>query len=71
MSDRLIEEQFVYDRNKEFASATKCKITDSINRAIIKDIMEKYIKKKDSMFVTKRALAKFLIMILFTFTEKD
>ncbi|WP_371567361.1 OstA-like protein [Flavobacterium frigidarium] len=57
--DRLIEgDSLYYDRNKEFASATRnVKITDSINRAIIKGHYGEVFKKKDSMFVTKRALA--------------
>jgi lipopolysaccharide export system protein LptA len=57
--DRLIEgDSLYYDRNKEFASATRnVKITDSINRAIIKGHYAEIFKKKDSMFVTKRAVA--------------
>lgn len=57
--DRLIEgDSLYYDRNREFASATRnVKITDSINRAIIKGHYGEVFKKKDSMFVTKRALA--------------
>ena len=57
--DRLIEgDSLYYDRNREFASATRnVKITDSINRAIIKGHYGEVYKKKDSMFVTKRALA--------------
>jgi len=47
-----------YDRNKEFASASRnVKITDSINRGIVKGHYAEMYKKKDSLFVTKRAVA--------------
>jgi hypothetical protein len=47
-----------YDRNREFASATRnVKITDSINRGIVKGHYAEVYKQKDSMFVTKRAVA--------------
>jgi hypothetical protein len=47
-----------YDRNREFASATRnVKITDSINRGIVKGHYAEIYKKQDSMFVTKRAVA--------------
>ncbi len=57
--DRRIQgDSLYYDRNKEFASATRnVKITDSINRGIIKGHYGEIYKKKDSMFVTKRAIA--------------
>jgi lipopolysaccharide export system protein LptA len=57
--DRLIEgDSLYYDRNKEFASATRnVKITDSINRAIVKGHYAEIYKKQDSMFVTRRAVA--------------
>lgn len=57
--DRLIEgDSLYYDRNKEFASATRnVKITDSINRGIVKGHYAEMYKKQDSMFVTKRAVA--------------
>jgi lipopolysaccharide export system protein LptA len=57
--DRLIQgDSLYYDRTKEFASATRnVKITDSINRGIIKGHYAEVYKKKDSMFVTKRAVA--------------
>ncbi|MGO4819350.1 OstA-like protein [Flavobacterium sp. W22_SRS_FP1] len=57
--DRLIEgDSLYYDRNKEFASATRnVKITDSVNRAIVKGHYAEIYKKQDSMFVTKRAVA--------------
>lgn len=57
--DRLIEgDSLYYDRNKEFASATRnVKITDSINSGIVKGHYAELYKKQDSMFVTKRAVA--------------
>ena len=57
--DRLIRgDSLYYDRNREFASATRnVKITDSINRGIIKGHYAELYKKKDSVFVTKRAVA--------------
>ncbi len=58
-NDRLIEgDSLYYNRNKEFASATRnVKITDSINRGIIKGHYAEIYKNKDSLFVTKRAVA--------------
>jgi lipopolysaccharide export system protein LptA len=57
--DRLIEgDSLYYNRNIEFASATRnVKITDSINRGIVKGHYAEVYKLKDSMFVTKRAVA--------------
>ena len=57
--DRLIEgDSLYYDRNKEFASATRnVKITDTINKGIVKGHYAEMYKKKDSLFVTKRAVA--------------
>lgn len=57
--DRLIEgDSLYYDRNREFASATNnVKITDSINKGIIKGHYAEVFKNKDSMYVTKRAVA--------------
>lgn len=57
--NRLIEgDSLFYDRNKEFASATRnVKITDSINRGIVKGHYAEVFQKKDSMYVTKRAVA--------------
>ncbi|MBF4472516.1 OstA-like protein [Flavobacterium sp. HJJ] len=57
--DRIIKgDSLYYDRNKEFASATRnVKITDSVNRGVIRGHYAELFKKKDSMFVTKRALA--------------
>lgn len=57
--DRRIEgDSLFYNRNKEFASATNnVKITDTINKGIIKGHYAEIYKQKDSMFVTKRAVA--------------
>jgi len=69
-NDRLIEgDSLYYDRNREYASATNnVKITDSINKGIIKghyaEIFRNLKTEKDSMIVTKRAVA-------ITLVEKD
>ena len=57
--DRLIEgDSLYYNRNTEFASATRnVKITDSVNKGIVKGHYAELYKLKDSMFVTKRAVA--------------
>ena len=57
--DRLIEgDSLYYNRNIEFASATRnVKITDSVNRGVVKGHYAEVYKLKDSMFVTKRAVA--------------
>ena len=57
--DRVIKgDSLYYDRNREFASATRnVKITDSVNRGIIKGHYAEVYKKQDSMYVTKRAVA--------------
>lgn len=57
--DRLIEgDSLFYNRKNEFASATNnVKITDTINKGIIKGHYAELYKQKDSMFVTKRAVA--------------
>lgn len=61
--DRRIEgDSLYYDRNREFASATRnVKITDSVNRGIVKGHYAELYKKKDSLFVTKRAVAVNLV----------
>jgi lipopolysaccharide export system protein LptA len=58
-NDRLIEgDSLYYDRKIEFASATNnVKVTDSINKGIVKGHYAEVYKQKDSMFVTKRAVA--------------
>ncbi|KAF2340545.1 OstA-like protein [Flavobacterium tistrianum] len=61
--DRRIEgDSLFYNRNTEFASATRnVKITDSINKGIVKGHYAELYKLKDSMFVTKRAVAVNLV----------
>lgn len=61
--DRLIEgDSLYYDRKKEFASGThNVKITDSINKAIIKGHYGEVYKNKDSLFITKHASIRYLI----------
>ncbi len=62
-NDRLIEgDSLYYDRNREFASATNnVKITDTINKGILKghyaEIYRNLKTEKDSMMITKRAVA--------------
>ncbi len=58
-NDRRIEaDSLYYDRNKEMATATRnVKITDSINKGIIKGHYGEMYKKKDSLFITKHAVA--------------
>jgi lipopolysaccharide export system protein LptA len=65
--DRRIEgDSLYYDRNREYASATNnVKVTDSINKGIIKghyaEIYRNLKTEKDSMMITKRAVAISLI----------
>lgn len=65
-NDRLIRgDSLYYDRNREFASATRnVKITDSINKAIIKGHYGEVYRNKDSLYITKRASVR-------TLTEND
>ncbi|MCB0461479.1 MAG: hypothetical protein KDC81_02135 [Flavobacteriaceae bacterium] len=57
--DRIIEGDSLYfDRDKSFASATNnIKITDTINKAIVKGHYAEVFRERDSVFITKRALA--------------
>lgn len=65
--DRRIEgDSLYYDRNREYASATNnVKITDSINKGILKghyaEIYRNLKTEKDSMIITKHAVAVTLI----------
>ncbi|MGL2964794.1 OstA-like protein [Flavobacterium sp. RSB2_4_14] len=65
--DRRIEgDSLYYDRNREYASATNnVKITDTINKGIIKghyaEIFRNLKTEKDSMMITKRAVAITLV----------
>lgn len=57
--DRLIEgDSIFYDRTKEFASATRnVKITDTVNKGIVKGHYGEVFKLKDSLMMTGRAVA--------------
>ncbi|MEC4003523.1 OstA-like protein [Flavobacterium sp. SUN052] len=61
--DRLIEgDSLYYDRKKEFASGTNnVKITDSINKAIIKGHYGEVYKNKDSLYITKHASIRYMM----------
>ena len=61
--DRLIEgDSLYYDRNREFASGTNnVKITDSVNKAIIRGHYGEVYRNKDSLYITKRASVRYLI----------
>jgi lipopolysaccharide export system protein LptA len=65
--DRRIEaDSLYYDRNREYASGTNnVKITDSINKGVIKghyaEIYRNLKTERDSMMVTKRAVAITLV----------
>lgn len=65
-NNRLIEgDSLYYDRNREFASATRnVKVTDSINNSIVKGHYGEVYREKDSLMMTKRAVAM-------TLMEKD
>ena len=56
--DRKIEgDSIYYDKNRDFSSATNhVRITDTINKTIIKGHYAEMYREKDSMFVTKKAL---------------
>ncbi|MFK7832341.1 MAG: OstA-like protein [Winogradskyella sp.] len=64
--NRTVEGDSLYfDRNKSFASATNnITVTDTINKSIIKGHYAEVWRAKDSMYMTKRALA-------ITIQEKD
>lgn len=57
--NRIIEGDSLYfENNNSFASATNnIKVTDTINKSIIKGHYAEVFKEKDSVFITKRALA--------------
>ncbi|MDO6758897.1 OstA-like protein [Tamlana sp. 2_MG-2023] len=64
--NRIVEgDSLFFDNNKSFASATNnIKVTDTLNNSIIKGHYAEVFKEKDSLFITKRALA-------ITVQEKD
>ena len=56
---------FYYDRKLDFARAkNNVKVTDTINHLVIKGNYAEVYKQKDSMFITKKAVA-------ITLFEKD
>lgn len=65
-NDRLIEgDDIYYDRKLDFARAkNNVKVTDTINHFVIKGNYAEVYKQKDSMFITKKAVA-------ITLFEKD
>lgn len=65
-NNRLIEgDSLFYNRNIEFASATRnVKVTDSINQSIVKGHYGEVYREKDSLIMTRRAVAM-------TVTEQD
>lgn len=58
-NDRRIQADSLYfDRNKDFASGTRnVKVTDTVNKGIIKGHYGEIYKQKDSLFITKHAVA--------------
>lgn len=62
-NDRTIEgDSLYYNKNIEFASATgNIIVVDTINKSIIKGGYAEYFKMKDSVFITKKAVAISLI----------
>jgi len=57
--NRIVEGDSLYfDRNRSFASATNnIKVTDTLNQSVIKGHYAEVFRDKDSVFITKRALA--------------
>jgi lipopolysaccharide export system protein LptA len=54
----IIGDSLYFDRNRSFASATNnIKITDTINNSVVKGHYAEVWRERDSMFITKRALA--------------
>jgi lipopolysaccharide export system protein LptA len=54
----LYGDSIYFDRNRGFASATNnIKVLDTINRSVIKGHYAEVFRKKDSVFITKRAVA--------------
>jgi len=62
-NNRLIEgDSLYYDRNREFASATRnVKVTDSINKSVVKGHYGEVYRLKDSLMMTHRAVAMTLV----------
>lgn len=57
--DRTIEgDSLYYNKNIDFASATgNIKIVDTVNNSVVKGGYAEFFKQKDSVFITKRAVA--------------
>tara|TARA_R100001369_G_scaffold31662_1_gene56115 strand:+ start:4653 stop:6440 length:1788 start_codon:yes stop_codon:yes gene_type:complete len=57
--NRTVEGDSIYfDRNRSFASATNnITVTDTINKSIIRGHYAEVFREKDSLFITKRAVA--------------
>ncbi len=57
--NRIFEgDSMFFDRPRNFASATNnIKVTDTINKSVIKGHYAEVFKDKDSLFITKRAIA--------------
>jgi lipopolysaccharide export system protein LptA len=54
----LYGDSIYFDRNKSFASATNnIKVLDTINRSVIRGHYAEVFREKDSVFITKRAVA--------------
>ncbi|WNH09829.1 OstA-like protein [Thalassobellus suaedae] len=54
----ILGDSLYFDNNTSFASASNnIKVTDTINHSIIKGHYAEVFKEKDSLFITKRALA--------------
>ncbi|MEJ2112276.1 MAG: OstA-like protein [Flavobacteriaceae bacterium] len=64
--NRIFEGDSMYfDRNRSFASATNnIKVTDTLNNSVVKGHYAEVFREKDSVFITKQALA-------ITVQEKD
>ncbi len=61
----ILGDSIYFDQNRNFSSATNnIKITDTLNKSIAKGHYAEVFKEKDSIFITKRALA-------ITLQEKD
>ncbi|MDO1500027.1 OstA-like protein [Winogradskyella maritima] len=55
---RIEGDSMYFDRNRSFASATNnITVTDTINNSIVKGHYAEVFREKDSVFITKRALA--------------
>lgn len=54
----ILGDSLYFDNNKNFASATNnIKVTDTLNNSVIKGHYAEVYKDKDSVFITKRAVA--------------